>query len=480
MKLKEFNLGFSDAKNELLRTPEILINCFHDNNNILEKLLNGDKYMLLGTKGVGKSAYSAKIQLEAKNYSNIYVSSLELNDFDFSLFFKTNVDSNFIGGKKFKEPWDFLLLHMIYKVIYYDMKITEVPEIIEVINYLEKNGLNLKLKSKEIVKKLKSFKVGKGIELQFDLDNEKCEKFEYSTLIKNCIDKMLENLSYIHFNDKNLKILLDGLDDILRFKKDTIQILTSLIRSTDYLNMNFLKNNIPIKIILFIRQDIFSLLIDPDLNKIKRDWSEYLKWTDKIDDLKELVELRLSSSDKLKKYDNYWDKIFPPLIKNKDSWEHIIEYTLIKPRDILQFLIICQNLFPEKKSLTFQEINIALREYSSEYFIDEMKNELSGFADDKLIKELEQVFQRIGDNKFNYNKFFTLLKETNKKLDESIIKDILLRLFESGYIGHLQENSRNKKTSVLFKHRNPTIKIDYKEYFIIHKGLHKALGIISN
>lgn len=348
MKLKEFNLGFSDAKNELLRTPEILINCFHDNNNILEKLLNGDKYMLLGTKGVGKSAYSAKIQLEAKNNSNIYVSSLELNDFDFSLFFKTNVDSNFIGGKKFKEPWDFLLLHMIYKVIYYDMKITEVPEIIEVINYLEKNGLNLKLKSKEIVKKLKSFKVGKGIELQFDLDNEKCEKFEYSTLIKNCIDKMLENLSYIHFNDKNLKILLDGLDDILRFKKDTIQILTSLIRSTDYLNMNFLKNNIPIKIILFIRQDIFSLLIDPDLNKIKRDWSEYLKWTDKIDDLKELVELRLSSSDKLKKYDNYWDKIFPPLIKNKDSWEHIIEYTLIKPRDILQFLIICQNLFPEK------------------------------------------------------------------------------------------------------------------------------------
>ena len=67
-----------------------------------------------------------------------------------------------------------------------------------------------------------------------------------------------------------------------------------------------------------------------------------------------------------------------------------------------------------KKSLTFQEINIALREYSSEYFIDEMKNELSGFADDKLIKELEQVFQRIGDNKFNYNKFFTLLKKRIK------------------------------------------------------------------
>ncbi len=479
MKLKDFNLGFSDAKNELLRKPEILINCFYDNNNILGKLLDGDKYILLGTKGVGKSAYNAKIQLETENNPKMYVSSLELNDFDFSLFFKTSVDSNFKGGKQFKDPWDFLLLHMIYKVIYCDMQITEIPQVNDVINHLEKNGLGLELKSKEIVKKLKSFKLGKGLELQFELLNED-EKFEYSTLIKHSIDNMLEALSYIDFNDRNLKILLDGLDDILRFKRDHIQILTSLIRSTDYLNTNFLKNKTPIKIILFIRQDIFSLLIDPDLNKIKRDWSEYLKWTDKIDDLKKLVELRLSSSDKNKKYDTYWDKIFPTLIQERDSWEYILEHTLIKPRDILQFLLTCQYLFPESTLLTFKEINTALKDYSSEYFIHEMKNELSGFIDDKLIQELEQVFQRIGNNKFSYNKFSDLLKESNSKIDESIIKDILLRLFESGYIGHLQTNSRNKKQSVLFKHRNPGIKIDYKEYFIIHKGLHKALGVRSD
>ena len=479
MKLKEFSLGYSDAKNEFLTTPEILINCFYDNNNILEKLLNGNKYILLGTKGVGKSAYNAKIQLEAENNPKMYVSSLELNDFDFSLFFKTSVDSNFRGGKQFKDPWDFLLLHMIYKVIFYNMQITEIPQVNDVIDHLEKNGLGLELKSKEIVKKLKSFKLGKGLELQFELLNED-EKFEYSSLIKYSIDKMLDALSYIDFNDTSLKILLDGLDDILRFKRDNIQILTSLIRSTDYLNTNFLKNKKPIKIILFIRQDIFSLLIDPDLNKIKRDWSEYLKWTDKIDDLKKLVELRLSSSDKNKKYDTYWDKIFPTLIQERDSWEYILEHTLIKPRDILQFLLTCQYLFPESTLLTFKEINTALKDYSSEYFIHEMKNELSGFIDDKLIQELEQVFQRIGNNKFSYNKFSDLLKESNSKIDESIIKDILLRLFESGYIGQLQTNSRNKKQSVLFKHRNPGIKIDYKEYFIIHKGLHKALGVRSD
>ena len=57
------------------------------------------------------------------------------------------------------------------------------------------------------------------------------------------------------------------------------------------------------------------------------------------------------------------------------------------------------------------------------------------------------------------------------------MKYLLLLLFDSGYIGQLFDNGRNKKKSVIFKYRNTSAKIDYKEKFIIHQGLHSGLGV---
>lgn len=78
-------------------------------------------------------------------------------------------------------------------------------------------------------------------------------------------------------------------------------MLASLIRSVDYLNEKFYAKNVPIKIILCIREDILASITDPDLNKIKRDSSLLIDWTSNKSGLREVVKLRFEYSGILKR-----------------------------------------------------------------------------------------------------------------------------------------------------------------------------------
>lgn len=198
--------------------------------------------------------------------------------------------------------------------------------------------------------------------------------------------------------------------------------------------------------------------------------------------MKSVVKLRFKLSgiaeDKL---DSWWETIFPRKIRNKDSWAYILEYTLCKPRDILQFLKCCQEECGDKESLSFSDMQNSLKIYSRDYFIEEMKNEITGFIDDTLINALPSTLQKLGTRSFYFPEFFSTIKKQifNKDISEKDVKYLLSLLFEAGYMGQLFQNGRNGKESVIFKHRNTAAKIDFTQKFITHKGLYSGLGIVQ-
>ena len=61
MKFEDYEFGFADATKELTRTPKIFEEAFYDPRNVVKKLLNSYEFLLIGRKGVGKSAFSSKI-----------------------------------------------------------------------------------------------------------------------------------------------------------------------------------------------------------------------------------------------------------------------------------------------------------------------------------------------------------------------------------------------------------------------------------
>lgn len=483
--LKDYKFGYADAETEFLQYPVIFEKAFYDSRDIVGQLIDDYQYMLIGRKGVGKSAFSAKIRSLASNNENLVAEQFNLQNFEFNTFSKTSVSANVTGTQKYKLSWDFILLLSICKVIHKKLNISEVKEFNNAVKFLNDIGFSINSPISRNISSLSRLKAGANLGM-FDTSFEK--EFEmkptnFSERISEINEYLLEVLNEIYFNDTKIILLIDGLDDLLRIKKNQLEILSSLVRSVDYLRKKFLEYDLPLKIILFIREDIVSNITDPDFNKIKMDGSITLNWHNRIDDLRSIVNLRFKLSDiNCQKVDHWWYEIFPRKVWDKDSWEHVLNHTLCKPRDILQFLKCCQEVFPNKSSLTYSELQDALKVYSTDYFLEEMKNELAGFIDDNIINALPSILQRLGNRHFDHHSFqeiahSQILNKNNLSPDD--VKQLLLLLFEAGYIGQLVPTKHGKKTftNVHFKYRDPKLKIDYSLAFITHRGLYNGLGI---
>lgn len=482
MKFKDYQFGFADAAKEYTIFPEIFEKAFYDPKCIIDKLMNKWAFMLVGRKGVGKSAFSSKIQSLSEQNENLFSAQMMLNDFEFTTFSKTKIDSsNVTGTQKYKSSWEFILLISIYKIISRDLDIKEVSKFNAMIELLEEIGFPLDLNYKRNIATLSKLKVGMNLGI-FDAGIEREFGIRPQTYLERLAlinENMIDVLSSIYFNDKKIIISIDGVDDILRFKKDKLDILSSLIRSVDYLNEKFLKAKLPIKIILFIREDIVGSITDPDINKIKRDGSIMLSWANRLDDLKSIVNLRfLLSGLEEEKIDTHWESLFPRRIRGKDSWDYVLEHTLYKPRDVLQFLKCCQENYSDKETLGHSEMQNVLKIYSKDYFIEEMKNEITGFVDDSLINILPSVFRKMGQRDFTINELQKTVNEQSIKstYNESDIKYLVQLLFDAGYIGQKVKGLNNKE-SIIFKYRNTTANIDFSQRFITHRGLHIGLGV---
>ncbi len=478
MIFKEWKLGYADASKEYLLEPIIFKEAFYDPDNMLDELLYSWKYILSGRKGVGKSAFSAKICYIAEHEETIWAKSLLLNDFEYSTFARASCEGDTNGTKKYYDAWNFLVLFRIYKYLYEDIGITEIDEFTTIIELLKRMGFSIETSFKSVVANVSRLKVGANVG-PFDAEYEVefgHKPLSYTERLSAVVDKMVQVLKTVYLQ-KKFYLLIDGVDDILRIKKNQIEILSSLIRSIEAINTRFLQDEISIKLILFIRDDILNLVNDPDMNKIKRDARINLSWNDNTDGLKEIVELRLAIN--AEKNKERWYDIFPKDLKDKSSWEEVLAYTLYKPRDILQFLKICQECYPKKDKLSYSEVNNALKLYSRDYFIEEMKNELSGYIDDEIVRVLPTVFQRIGSKAITYEELKKSMIEQlpKQKIEESDLRQLLLVLFESGYMGQLMVGNRDRE-SVVFKHRNPSAIIDYSQRFLIHKGIQRGLGVI--
>lgn len=162
LKLNEFTFGFADAEKEYAREREIFNHSFFDPKKIVGQLLNTQKFMIVGRKGVGKTAFLSKIKYLSDNEENLYTYSLKLNDFEYSTFSKTSIEVNTMGTQRYKDSWDFLILLLIAKILYKNFSHNENEHLIELMTFLEEIGFNnLDLRDyKKDVKQLTRLKKG--------------------------------------------------------------------------------------------------------------------------------------------------------------------------------------------------------------------------------------------------------------------------------------------------------------------------------
>lgn len=479
-KLKGINFGYADSEKELRETPELFDKAFVDPCNYLDELLYGIKFLVLGRKGSGKTAYGAKIRRLATLEPDLVVKPCSLSALNYLEFEDNFSNTGNRGGRKFLASWKYLLLLEIVRIIFEKFPNQENEDMCTLFEALKECGIlpsdSLLHTVQNVQQKGLTIKLGKFLQL----DNERKETVEVAKPDK-IAEIIMRTLKDCAFGDTRFYLIIDGLDDVLRGTHFSSDVITGLIRAAEELNLSFHYSSMQVKILVLLRTDIFELCRDPDLNKIKRDSSINLTWNK--DALKRVVWQRVAC--KYKQYRNFEDfwrdfapKYFAPEnkrqenVKVKTTETVLFEMTLLRPRDILQFFIECQMQYGDNNRLTYTQLSQVMKGYSQNYFVEEMKDELTGFLEDDVVTNIPTIFSELG------KRFFWEDDETLKNIGQKYNVDIhklLEVMFSAGYVDQVRNRVGGKRFS--FKHFNPYDYFSGKDQCIIHRGLIKAFNV---
>lgn len=471
-KLQGINFGYADSEKELLETPELFDSAFIDPKNVLSKLMYGLPFLVLGRKGSGKTAYGAKIRRIAMVDEDIIVQPCPLSNLNYSSF-ESYADQKVSGGRRFLSVWKYLLLLEMIKLVdksfpdqeYYNLEvfisalkqygILPIEDIVHVASHLDTTNVSLNIPN--------IFSLSKGAD---------------KSLVISGIDEITEmGLSLLHetnFGEKHFYLIIDGLDDALRGEKFSSDIITGLIRAAESINMELYHSQIHFKVIILLRSDIFELCRDPDITKLKRDVTINLSWTK--DDLKNIVLWRIKGKyPQYKSFDDFWYAFAPELYKGKRSSPLLMELTLLRPRDILQFFLECQDLYGERDTISYSELSTTIASYSKNYLISEMKDELTGIIPDEIITAIPYIFSELGRRMFQEKDLQEVISSNEYSISA---RKLLSIMFSIGYIGQVRHRNRNT-SYISFIHINPFDKYVSNDSCIIHRGLIKAFNILQ-
>jgi hypothetical protein len=157
-------------------------------------------------------------------------------------------------------------------------------------------------------------------------------------------DKEIRELSntivnYVDPKDE-LWLLFDNIDKgwpARGANKEDIMIVRCLLEATRKLQRTIEKQHVDFKAIVFIRKDIYDLLVDQTPDRGKEAVAN-LDWSD-VELLKELLNRRFGAAvDIPGGFDDVWARLFDAHVKGESSFAYILDRTFMRPRDILNFV----------------------------------------------------------------------------------------------------------------------------------------------
>jgi hypothetical protein len=163
-------------------------------------------------------------------------------------------------------------------------------------------------------------------------------------------------LTELLFKD-NIRLLDDAVGDYLSHKEEVwllidnldkgwptrgataedILILRTLLGATRLLQRQLEKRRVAFKCLVFLRNDIYELLVAETPDKGK-DTPIVLDWDD-VEVFRSIILSRVAATLRgVQSFDEAWASIAEPYVGTQDSFIYIVQRTLMRPRDLLRFV----------------------------------------------------------------------------------------------------------------------------------------------
>lgn len=482
---KEIDFGSIDGLND-----KHLSSYFLDK-DYWSKLINGKEFFVVGRKGTGKSAIYTWL-FEQQFEKGVLIENLSFKNFPFEKLLRMS-DDDFSKPNQYQSIWRNIILSEIAGLIIKDQLAIIDEEYNEIKKYVDyRFGKDLTELHQKVMStttkmdgslKLKVFESSvsssKGLELGDGLENV--------TIINKRLEQLLR--SYLKRNiTRKYIVQFDQLDDnYTNFieNKAYFQCIISLFKSIYDLNLIFDYESVPVKIIAYLRSDIYYEIntYDPDSarwddHKYVLNWAIINKsdWTNPP--LLQLINKRISNS-----YLQYKEIINPfgELFKKEqlgmadngkliDPFKYLVYRTFHRPRDLVQFCKYIQTEVKETNKLELRTILNAEKKYS-EWLLGEIANEIGPQI--KYTKTLYAFLRTLGSKPFSADFFIqNFLKGRNKNIEKS--PHALMRfLYNLGVLNNI--NFQRGKKEVFSVIRNERTEINESLKMVLHPGLIKGL-----
>jgi len=311
-----------------------LIACFVTSETY-KRLSQGQKTIILGNRGVGKSALFRKLAEDETQKGNIIV-QLAPEDYSYELLsqsMKREREGSWAKQGAYSAAWKYIILVTVMKrIIHIGRKLKHGPDA-RIYSYLrdhhigvEPNPIGMLI---SYLKRMEGVKVGKyesGIRAK---ELERLYSLEEIEPFKLDIDEICER--------KNVIVLIDELDKGWDGSEDAIAFVAGLFQAAVSLNDQFAN----LRVLLSLRKELYDNIpaLYSDAQKV-RDIIETVEWDEQK--LLELIARRISNKVPelgVLSFEKTWNNVFQETLEYRQtkSFNYIVDRTLYRPREIIQF-----------------------------------------------------------------------------------------------------------------------------------------------
>lgn len=481
--LNNIYFGKNDGKEEATYNSNFEHYFFNYNDNY-EKILNPDKFLLLGRKGSGKSILAEyiakKSQIESTTWFCEVISYKELNLNELKYLKTENVSPN-----EYTEIWHWITLIAIAKQILKDESLSSDVNIKKLEGFFKINYGSTKIDTNKLVQITKNNQIQGGIlKGIFSIGGTHAVSKSYETGSYLDFIEDLENtvLAILRNTMNKFTIIFDELDDKFKNEEMYKAIIISLVKNTARFNRKLFSQEIDCKTIVLIRTDIFNLLNDPDLNKIYVDNSVEIDWGNLVDKYSPLLlmiynKIRKSLPSMQNKSDtDIYYLMFPGNINGRSMEESLLGRTFFRPRDIITYFNLIARDYGRSEKFEWFHFTKKEADYSA-YFLREIRNELCGHYVEEIITESLRLLTQFKKVEFEYDELEEFYQLNKERLFKTIVLDeALALLFNFGAIGNKWFNDYKTRYFYSWNYRREA-EIDYDKTFVVHLGLRKTMGM---
>jgi hypothetical protein len=273
-------------------------------------------------------------------------------------------------------------------------------------------------------------------------------------------------------------LLIDNIDKSWPVHGSTDQdilIVRELLEATRKLQQRLEDGGTAFRCLVFLRSDIYEHLLEKTPDKGK-DTAINLEWSDS-EMFEELVRLRIEASTGLEgEFRDVWSEISEAHIKVQDTFDYIVERTLMRPRDLLMFLGRCIEVAINRGHDRVQVDDILLAERS---YSEDMLFWLASEIADTRGEWQDSLYAFQGSRmRLSPDDVTSVLRVTG--IEEPATDQVIDLLLQFGFLGVTAPGFEEDMYSHLVRHNIRRLRDPIRSgrgQFVIHPAFREALDI---